>query len=190
MYLLKSYTEMWWLILIRGLIGVILGIAAIAYPGKTLMFITVLIGVFLLLDGVMASVGGLLSIKKSKSWWVLFLQGLIGIALGWAIFSYPDVTLRVVFFLVAVWAILMGITFVVIAIITRSRAYGGWLLAATGLISLAFGIFLLSNPVVSVQFLTVLVGLYILISGVFNTAFAFEMRAMNKDIDAIIAEIE
>lgn len=182
MYYIKTLTQYWWLELTKGLFALGLGLAFITWPGKSLVVIATFIGVFLLIDGIIESLKGVFSIKKDSHWWVHLAKGIVGVLAGIAIFNYPEFSLGILFFILALWAIISGIIGVVQAVKTRKESYGGWTLTGMSLLLVAFGILLLSNPQGSVLILTVLFGLFAVISGIMTVAFSMDLRAMNSDI--------
>jgi uncharacterized membrane protein HdeD (DUF308 family) len=49
----------WWVLLLRGLLAILFGILAFAWPGVTLASLVLLFGVYALVDGVSAVVSAL-----------------------------------------------------------------------------------------------------------------------------------
>ena len=48
----------WWALAIRGVAGILLGIAALAWTGITLVVLIALFAAYLLVDGVFAAIAG------------------------------------------------------------------------------------------------------------------------------------
>ena len=72
----------WWAIALRGLLAVIFGVAAFAWPGMTLRVLVFLFGAYALVDGAFAVAAALVGRKLDRPWWTLLLEGLIGIGAG------------------------------------------------------------------------------------------------------------
>lgn len=185
MYLIKAITDYWWLVVLRGLLGVGLGLAAIAMPLKTVGLLVLIVGLFLILDGAINITVALLSVRKNEHWWVLLLQGLIGLLIGLAVFSWPEATTKLILFLLAIWLLVMGISLLVTALLTRKENYGGWFLVVGGLLSLLFAMVLMSNPAQTVAAITMIVGVVVFVSGMMTTAFGLELRALRSDIKKV-----
>jgi uncharacterized membrane protein HdeD (DUF308 family) len=186
---LKSYTSIWWLVVLRGIVGVVLGLLAIAYPLKTVGFLVVVIGLFMVIDSIIAIISSLLSVKKTDRWWVLLVQGIVGLILGLLVFNWPQATVGLILFLVALWAIISGVMLIVSAVSIRKQSYGGWLLTAGAIIAILFGIVMLANPYETVQVVTIIVGLFALVSGIVTTAFGLEIFSMRHDINKLQKEL-
>lgn len=184
---LKSYTDIWWVVVLRGLFLVALGIFALAIPIKTVSTITVIIGLLVLVDGIIAIFSSLINYKQNNNWWVGVMQGVFGVLLGLFVFNFPQATVGLLLFIVALWAVISAIIFVVTALSIRNETYGGWFLTALAVISLIFGVVMFANPYETVKVLTMLVGLYSLVSGIFTTAFGMEIRSLRKDLKKISA---
>jgi len=173
----KSLTDYWWLVVLRGIIALIFGLALIAYPGKTATVVIALIGLYLLIEGIIVSISALFSIKKNDHWWVLLLRGILTLLVGVAIFSWPQATVAVLFFLFALWLLIMGIFFVVTAIIVRKETEMEWFLVAAGVVSLLMGVLLINNPYASFTIIAILTGIYAIVSGILITSFGFKLKS-------------
>lgn len=178
----QNMADHWWLVLVKGIVGVLLGLAFLAWPGKSALVITLLIGLYVMIDSVFAAILGLLSVKKDKHWWVLTALGVVGFLVGLAILNWPQATLALVIFLLALWAFVVGIMMLTIAVRLHREAYGSWFFVAVGVLALVVGMLLIANPVGSVKLLTVIAGFFVFLSGVFTTAYAFELHHLRSDL--------
>lgn len=176
----KSLADYWWLVVIRGVIGIIFGLALVAYPFKTASVVALLIGLFMMIDGLILSISSFVQIKNNDKWWVLLIRGLFGIMVGLALFSWPGITIKVLFFLISIWLIFVGILMLVTAIAIRKESEMEWFVAANGIVSLFLGFFMYSSPELTFAFLGILVGIFKLISGVLTTAFGFKLHGLKN----------
>lgn len=100
----------WWATLLRGVAWVLFGLVVFAWPGISLLTLTLLFGVFALADGlgsIAAAFGGR---HESETWWVLLLAGGAGICAAVITFLSPGVTAVTLLFLIALWAIARGLS--------------------------------------------------------------------------------
>lgn len=176
----KSLTELWWLVLIRGLIALLFGLVLISSPVKTTVVVTALVGLYLLIEGIVTSIIGLLSIKKNDKWWLIILQGLFALLVGLAIFNYPGLTVALLLFLFALWLVIAGILLIITAIVVRKETEHEWLILGNGLVALLLGILVMNHPQATFAVVAVFVGIYALIAGILTTAFSFKLRGLNK----------
>jgi uncharacterized membrane protein HdeD (DUF308 family) len=178
----KNMADHWWLVLVKGIIGVLLGLAFLAWPGKSAVVITLLLGVYVMIDSVFTAVLGLLSVKKDNHWWVLTLLGVVGFLVGLAILTWPQITLALVIFLIALWAFVVGALMLTIAVKLHREGFGSWFFAAIGVLALIVGLWLVADPTRSVTFLVMIAGFFVFMSGVFTTAYAFELHHLRDEL--------
>jgi uncharacterized membrane protein HdeD (DUF308 family) len=171
-----AIADRWWALAIRGLAGVLLGIAAFAWPAITLAVIVILFGAYLLVDGVFALVAGV----TGRSW-LLILEGVLGIVAGILALLWPAITALVLLFLVAAWAILTGLLELSAAYLLRRVLRREWLLVLAGLASVLFGILLIVNPRAGLLTLVWLTGAYALVFGVILLVLAWRLRRMRGE---------
>ena len=117
-------TRKWWLLVLRGMVAVLFGLAALVWPGATLRALVLLFGAFALVDGLLALVVSLLDPDEFDRGWVLLLKGLAGIAIGVLAFLWSSVTAQALVYLIAAWAILTGAFEVVAAVDLRKLVEG------------------------------------------------------------------
>jgi len=60
--------DLWGAWLMRGFITLVFGIAAVFWPGLTLLVLIYLFGAFVLVSGVVTVLDGVLDIESGKSW--------------------------------------------------------------------------------------------------------------------------
>jgi hypothetical protein len=112
--LAPQIVERWWVLALRGVAGILLGIAAFAWPGLTLVVLVILFGAYLLVDGVLALVAG----GMARSW-LIILEGAAGVIAGILALVWPGITAVVLLFLIAAWAIVTGVAELVAAVRLR-----------------------------------------------------------------------
>ncbi len=176
----KDLTEHWWLVLLRGLIGLLFGLVLIASPVKTAVVVTALVGLYLLIEGIVVAIQGLMSMKKNDKWWLVFLQGLLALLVGIAIFSAPGMTVQFLLFLFALWLVVIGILSIITAIVIRKETEHEWLILGNGLVALLLGILVINHPSATFAFIALVVGIYAIVAGIMTTAFAFKLRSLKK----------
>jgi uncharacterized membrane protein HdeD (DUF308 family) len=162
---------------LAGVAGIIFGIAALVWPGITLVVLVALFGAFALVTGVFTLVAGLDFATERVSHWVpMVVAGLAGIAIGIFTFFNPGITALALVFLIAAWAILIGIFEVVTGIEFTGQVRGSWTLWLAGLLSVAFGVLIAVNPGSGALAIIWLIGFYAILAGVLRLTFAYRMR--------------
>src|SRR4030095_6425709 len=141
--MLIVYTSSWWALVLRGVAAIAFGVLPFAWPQITLTALVFLWGAYALVDGVLAIAAGIKSHGENKRWWVLLLEGVLGVAAGLVAFFIPAITALVLLIVIAAWAIVTGAFEIAAAIQLRKYIKGEWLLALAGVASILFGVALL-----------------------------------------------
>ena len=64
-----------WALIVRGLIAVLFGVVAFAWPSITLMTLVLLFGAYALVDGIASIIGALKNRAAYRHWWVVLMGG-------------------------------------------------------------------------------------------------------------------
>jgi uncharacterized membrane protein HdeD (DUF308 family) len=173
-----AFAKHWWVLLVRGFLGVLFGVAAFEWPVPTLVTLVFLYGAYALVDGVTALWAGALG---GAAW--LVLSGVLGVAVGLSTFFFPGITAAALFYLIAAWAIGRGIFEIIAAIKLRREISGEWALIVGGILSIAFGVLLMAYPVAGVLTVVWLIGAYSLMFGVVMVVLAFWVRGLSRKLE-------
>lgn len=162
-------------ILARGLVAIAIGILVMCFTQVTLEFLVVLMSVFALIDGLILIIGSFFA-KEHNKWWVFLLEGIFSFAFGIVLITYPAITVVILLYLIAIWAIITGLIELVIGFAEDEGVLGKWLLATTGVLSVIIGILMLVAPIKTLEVVIWLVGLYAFIVGIAMTIFSMQIR--------------
>jgi len=167
--------KIWWLILLRGLCSIVFGVLAFLWPGATLITLVLLYGAYAVADGVLALGAAARGGTVAPRWW-LVLAGLAGIIVGALAFFWPKITGLVLLFLIAAWAISIGVVQIVGAIQLRKEIENEWWLIASGIVSVVFGGLLILAPSTGALALILVIGGFAVVYGVLQVGFALRLR--------------
>ena len=170
----------WWLLLLRGILAVLFGLMALAWPALTLLTLVLLYGAYAFVDGLTA-----LWFAVSSRAWGLLLFGILGVIVGIYTFFYTGVTAIVLLYMIAAWAIVRGIFEIVTAIQLRKEIRYEWTLIISGVISIIFGIVLVANPAAGALAMVVVIGAFALMFGVMTIVFAFRVRRLPRRLERL-----
>jgi uncharacterized membrane protein HdeD (DUF308 family) len=179
----------WDMVLVRGILAILFGIAALVMPGVTLKVLVVLFGGYALVNGVISSVIAIKDREEYSNWWLLLLAGLVSMGVGIVTFVWPDITTKTLFYLIVIWAILTGVIEILLAIEFRKVIKGEWLLVLEGILSVAFGVLLIAQPKAGALAVLWLIGLYAIAYGVLLVVLAFRLRNLEVEVDALLTDI-
>ena len=164
--MLEHLGRNWGWILLRGVVAVVFGILAFAWPGITLAVLVIAWGAYAFADGVLALIAAWQVRDRGKPFWSLLIVGLLGIAAGVVTFLWPAMTALTLLMFIAAWAVVMGIFQVVAAVRLRKEIEGEWLLGLSGVLSVIFGIIMFAQPGVGALAVIWLIGSYAIIFGI------------------------
>jgi uncharacterized membrane protein HdeD (DUF308 family) len=179
--MLDYYVRYWWTVALRGVLGVLFGLAAWIWPDVTIRVLVLLFGFYALVDGLLALAAAMMGgrLASGRRGWLIF-EGVAGVAAGVLTFIWPEITTLALLYLIAFWAIATGVLEVVAAVILRRELRGEWLLAAGGIISVLFGLFLVIRPGDGAIAVAWLIGLYAIIFGIALIALGFRLRQLGQ----------
>src|SRR4051795_4442478 len=103
--MLHALAKSWWLVLLRGMAGILFGVLAFAWPGLTLVTLVLFYGAYALVDGVIALVAAFTGGAKPVPTWWLVVVGLLGIGAGIATFVMPGITAILLILFMGAWAL-------------------------------------------------------------------------------------
>jgi len=168
----------WQAIAVRGAAALVFGLLLLFWPAPTLLTLIYIFGIFVLVEGVTAVVSGVRQ-PQGVSWGLVAL-GIIGIAAGIAAFLWPGITALVLLYVIGFWAIAAGVVQIIEGIRLRQAIANEWLLIATGIVSLFFGLIVVVSPGAGALAITFFIGFFGLIYGVLQLALAFRLREIQQ----------
>lgn len=179
---LRIGKDLWWAVLIRGIVAIVFGIVALAWPDVTVWALVVIFGAYAIVDGVSAIVRAARARKVESGWVWWMLGGFVSFGAGIVAFVWPNITALAVVFVIGIWAILGGI--LEIAGSLRLRRLDGathWVgLMIAGVLELLFGLILVFFPGGGILGIVWLVGVFALLFGIAFVVSAFQLRSMAK----------
>lgn len=111
----------WGLTLLEGLVSVAVGIAVFVWPALTAVALLVFIAIRAFAIGILEMFTTVLRRKDVEKWWLQFLGGLVSTVFGLYLILRPGEGALALLWLVALYAIVVGIVQVVLAFVLRRR---------------------------------------------------------------------
>jgi uncharacterized membrane protein HdeD (DUF308 family) len=112
--------QSWGWMLLDGIIGIVIGLIALARPGATALALLFLIAIWAVLRGILEIVVAISLRKEVKGEWRLLVAGIISIVFGAIVFSRPGAGLLAVVWIIGFYAVLYGIMTVMLAFKARN----------------------------------------------------------------------
>ncbi len=173
--------HLWKSALLSGVLAIILGAMVLAWPAITLFVAAVFFGAYLLITGV-SQVFFAFSLHVSAGGRVLlFLSGAAALILAVLCFRSLQESILLLAIWIGIGFIFRGVATAVSAISDPTLPGRGWELFI-GVISLIAGVVMLASPFASLATLTQVVGIWLIILGLFEAISAFGIRKASKNI--------
>ena len=174
--MLDQLSQNWGWIELRGVAAVIFGVLAFAWPGITLVVLTLFFGAYVLTDGIFALMAAYGRREDRRPVWPLVLVGLLGVAAGVTTFLWPEMTALLLLMFIAVWALFIGIFQIAAAIRLRKEIDNEWMLGASGALSVLFGVLMIVNPGAGAVAVAWMIGAYSIVFGVLLIALGVRLK--------------
>jgi uncharacterized membrane protein HdeD (DUF308 family) len=175
---------LWWLPLLRGILLLVLGGYSLFRPGMTIAVLAQVIGIFVIAEGVLCILAGVMGEVPSRIW--IIVRGVVEILVGLFVFANPilvaGVTGTFLIYMLAFTAILSGIFEIMAAIQDRKQIEGeGWLILG-GALTVMFGVLVLISPIAFGLVMVRILGIFAIIAGMSLIVFAFRLRSLGKQM--------
>lgn len=169
--------------MVSGLLAVILGVIVLAWPGISILVAAVLFGAYLLVTGIAQVVMAFSLHVTAGGRILLFISGAAALILAVLAFRHFGEGYAVL--LLAIWIgvgfVFRGVATTVAAISDPTLPGRGWQIFL-GVISLIAGIVVIASPFESIITLAIVVGVWLIVIGVFEVVTAFGIRKAAKSL--------
>ena len=172
----------WWLLAVLGLVSLVCGVLAIAYPDVTLLAVGIIFGFYLLMAGVFELVDAIVGDPASRA--LSAIVGIVALLAGLICLRRPGDSLLAIIVVLGAYLIVTGVVRLVRAF--ASVEHRGWTLLSA-VVDLILGILILSWPDESLVTLAVLFGISLIFRGVLALVAAFQLRRLRKDDNPDVA---
>ena len=164
------------MVLLQGLLTIAFGIAALAWPGLTLGVLLILLGVYLLIEGISAL---LAAIRGEKGMWYV-ISGAVSVLAGLFVLFRPGTTAVALLVIIGIWALIKGLVEIVAAIQLRKEMEGEFWLILAGVVTALFGLFVLVRPGQGALAILAVIGLFAILKGVILTLLSFKLKGVQE----------
>ena len=116
------------------------------------------------------------TVELARWWWTFILRGLLAIAFGVLAFFAPGLGIAVLVGLFAAWALIDGAMNLVTGVRSRGKDRSWWLAIVEGIVGIGAGVIALLFPVYAAEALVLIIGVWAIITGVFEIVAAIRLR--------------
>jgi len=170
----SEQSSIWWVFLLQGIAGILLGLMLLTDPGATLLVLVTFLGFYWLFTGVMALVR--MFVDHSVPWLWSLLIGIVGIFAGLVVLRHP---LLAALTAPAVIVIVLGVQGVVMGVLDIVGGFTGGGVGSffIGVINFVIGLLLLGAPFAAALAVPLVFGVLLLIQGIALIVLALRVRS-------------
>jgi len=171
--MMKDVADHWGLIVVLGVLSVILGLLAIAYPGATIVTISIFFAAWLFVSGIFYLISSFTRDGDTGSRVLSAILGVLSIIVGWALLRTPFQSVEVFIFVIGIFFLIQGVmTFIGAFARKAGRNWG----IASGILGIIAGIIVLTYPISSAVTLALIAGIWLVILGIMQVVAGIQLR--------------
>jgi uncharacterized membrane protein HdeD (DUF308 family) len=158
--------------------------SVLVWPGQSIVAAGILFVVYLMVSGITQVIAAFTVYSPVTSRVLLFISGALSIALG--VLAFRDFNDGAAVWLLALWIgvgfMLQGISETVLAISFKELPERGWCIFV-GILTMIAGAVMLASPISSIVLLSVIAGVWLVVIGTTEIAWAVNVRRTAKKVE-------
>jgi uncharacterized membrane protein HdeD (DUF308 family) len=178
----RMLARAWKMIAANGAAAILFGFVLALWPDIGLTTIVAVVAVYALVRAALSGAAAFSApLPRAERRWLMLEAGL-GTAIGIALLVWNDISAQALLYVVAAWALAIGVLMLVTAIQAPMDWPAKLLLALNGIVSGAFGAVMFIEPDAGAVAIVALIAAYIIVIGVMQIWFALELRKLVADV--------
>lgn len=170
---LRALTRSWWIALVLGVLSIVAGGIVLARPDHSLRALAVIIGIFILIDGLLELYWAFVDRVESNA--TAALLAILNVVVGVLLIRHPISGVEAVALFIGIWLIAVGVLRAVVAFAVPDGRLGRLLIAAVEILA---GIVIVASPDIGYATLTLLVGFSFIANGIAMIAAGVLLRTL------------
>ena len=174
-------TAAWKLLLLRGVLGIVLGVVLVVWPQATITVLMVLVGIWALVDGIGLAAQAFAKGATTGQRALFGVMALVALVVALFAILSPDKAASVITWLVGIWLLVRGL-FELVGAFSSTITAPRWLLVLGAVLDLVLGWLFVANPGKAAVGVAVLIGILAIAWGVVFVVLALAARSATKDL--------
>lgn len=170
----------WIMFVLNGLIAILFGLLIIFINEETIIKIALYFGLLILFAGGILLIVSIRNMKREKPHSLLLAESIAAILIGAVIAFYPQQSLKIFLILIGVWATIIGLMQIIMAVQMKNKIQNHNLFTINGVVTLVMGLLLFFNPLGAIKALLIIIGLLALVSGILLIYMGFQVKASKQ----------
>jgi uncharacterized membrane protein HdeD (DUF308 family) len=168
----------WLTFLINGIIALIIGLLLLFVPNETILTITKYFAILLMIAGVVLLSVAIRNLRSDLPYILLMAEAVAAILIGLLLIIYTRQSLEMFVILMGIWALIIGIVQMILAVRLKEKIGNYSLLLINGILTAALGIMLFFNPFQSLIVLGYIVGVLAVGVGILLIYFSVRIKTI------------
>jgi uncharacterized membrane protein HdeD (DUF308 family) len=162
----------WWLLVLIGVVSVVAGGILVAKPSHSLATLSVIFGIFLLIDGIVDVASSFGRGEENRALTAIF--GLLAIVIGILLIRHPTSAVSAIGLIIGIWLVAAGALRLL-----RAFTFGGHVVLRVliALLEIVVGVIVVSDPHIGYATLAILLGIWLIINGLAWIGLGIVVRA-------------
>jgi uncharacterized membrane protein HdeD (DUF308 family) len=173
--------DIWWAIMLRGILALALAACALFWPEKTMNILVKLLGVYFLIDGLW----GAFTAWRSGDATATPLQAVVSLVLGLTLIFWSGISMRVFMIIAGIWALLQGVGVVMSSRKLEADDADRALMAVVGVVIALVGVAFIVWPKTGIVTVSWLIGLGAGVVGLLLVYLATRLKRVRNRIDSM-----
>jgi len=178
--MLRALASVWWVFLIRGIVGVALGVMIWLQPAASVAVLVLFFGAWMLVDGIFTSIGSIVRRHENPEWGWMLVSGILSLVIGLLTLRAPGVTVVVLVLFVAMWAMMLGISQIALGWRIRKEVSNEWMLYLSGAVALLFGFMVMWNPAAGAVSVLWMIAFFSMLFGISMIVLSFRLKGLAR----------
>ena len=172
----RLFARIWKFIAAEGILAIAFGTMLLIWPDIGLSVLVGIVGVYALVRGVVTGIGAFMTpVGGSEQRW-LVAQAVVSTAVGIAVLAWPDMSGKTLLYVIAGFAIAIGVLLMASALYLPLSGGRRVLLALSGIIFIGYGAVMFIEPGAGALAQIALVASMLIVTGTTTIAFALQLR--------------
>ncbi|MGZ4187356.1 MAG: HdeD family acid-resistance protein [Solirubrobacteraceae bacterium] len=169
----RALTRSWWIAVVLGVLSIVAGAIVVARPDHSLRALAVIIGIFILIDGIVEIYWAIADGVESHA--TAALLGVLNLVVGILLIRHPIAGVQAVALFIGIWLTAVGVFRAVVALGSPGGRLGRLLIAGVEILA---GIVIVASPDIGYATLTLLVGISFIANGIAMIAAGVLLRTL------------
>lgn len=111
----RGENERWWMMILVGIAGIIVGILTFFWPGMTAFVLLIFIAAWAIITGIFQVVAAIRLRREIEGEWLLALSGVASVIFGVLLWLFPAGGALAVTWMIGIYAVIFGILLLIVA---------------------------------------------------------------------------